>query len=194
MVKKILGGVVGLALVVGLCAFVHQLTNNKLSIGYNIGYAPDQPVPFSHKLHAGQYGINCKYCHTNVAVSRNSAVPSLNICMNCHLSVGTDKKWIQHITEKYEKNEPIAWQKVHLLPDHVKFNHSRHIAAGKECKTCHGPIEEMEKVYQYKDLSMGWCVNCHRGQTDESLSEDQIKELNESGHTQAPINCSTCHY
>jgi len=194
MAKKILGGIVGLGLVLGLCGFVYQLTNNKLSIGYNIGYKPDQPVPFSHKIHAGQYGIDCKYCHTNVAVSKHSSVPSLNICMNCHMSVATDKKWIQHITEKYEKNEPVAWKKVHLLPDHVKFNHSAHIIAGKDCKTCHGPIEEMEKVYQYKDLSMGWCVNCHRGNNDETLTEEYIKELNEKGHTQAPINCSTCHY
>jgi hypothetical protein len=194
MVKKVVGGVFGLALLVGLCVFIYLLTNNKLSIGYNIGYKPDQPIPFSHKLHAGEYGIECKYCHTNVAVSRHSSVPSLNICMNCHLSVGMDKKWIQVLNEKYEKGEPVAWTKVHLLPDHVKFNHSRHIAAGKECNTCHGPIEEMDVVYQYSDLSMGWCVNCHRGTYDESLTAEEIKKFEETGHTQAPINCSTCHY
>ncbi len=194
MVKKVVGGVVGLAFVVGLCSYVYLLTNNKLSIGYNVGYKPDQPIPFSHKLHAGEYGIDCKYCHTNPGVSRNSAVPSLNICMNCHLSVGTDKKWIQTLGEKFANNEPVAWNNVHLLPDHVKFNHSRHVAAGKACQTCHGPVEEMEVVYQYKDLSMGWCVNCHRGAGDESLSDEEIKKFQESGHNQAPINCSTCHY
>ncbi len=194
MVKKVVSSVMGLVFIVGLCIYVYLLTNNKLSIGYNIGYKPDQPIPFSHKLHAGEYGIDCRYCHTATGVSRTSSIPSLNICMNCHLSVGTDKKWIQMLSEKYEKNEPIAWTKVHMLPDHVKFNHSRHIAAGKTCKTCHGPVEEMETVYQFKDLSMGWCVNCHRGVSDESLSDYEIKKLKESGHTQAPINCSTCHY
>ncbi len=194
MVKKIVGGVVGLMVVAGIYFFFSALTNNKLSIGYNIGYKPDQPIPFSHKLHAGQYGIQCKYCHTNVEVSRNSAVPSLNICMNCHLSVATGSKWIQELGQKYENNEPVAWTKVHMLPDHVKFNHSRHIAAGKDCKTCHGPVEEMDVVYQYSDLSMGWCVNCHRGKSDETLSEEEKMKFKESGHTQAPINCSTCHY
>ncbi len=194
MVKKVVSGVIGVVLLVGLCVYVYLLINNKLSIGYNIGYKPDQPIPFSHKLHAGQYAIDCTYCHTAPGVSKTSTIPSLNICMNCHLSVGTDKKWIQIISEKYEKNEPIAWTKVHMLPDHVKFNHSRHIVAGKTCKTCHGPVEEMETVYQFKDLSMGWCVNCHRGVGDESLSDNEIKKFKKSGHTQAPINCSTCHY
>lgn len=194
MVKKIIGGLVTLVLAVGVCWYIYALTDNQLSIGYNIGYKPDQPIPFSHKLHAGDYGIDCKYCHTTAAVSRYSAVPSMNICMNCHLSVGADKEWIQKLSEKYEKGEPIAWTKVHMLPDFVKFNHAKHIAAGKQCQTCHGLVEQMEKVYQYSDLSMGWCVNCHRGTKDESLTKEQIQEYKDSGHTQAPLNCSTCHY
>lgn len=196
MVKKIVGGIVGLTVVVGLPVFVYLLTNNKLSIGYNIGYQPTQPVPFSHKQHAGDYKIDCKYCHTNVGASRHSSVPSLNICMNCHLSVGTGKEEIQKLQKRYAEGESIPWIKVHMLPDHVKFNHSRHIAAGKECSTCHGPIENMEKVYQYSDLSMGWCVNCHRGDPnyDPQLTTEEIKKYEGSDHNQAPINCSTCHY
>lgn len=203
MSKKILGALVTLVFVLGFCWFIYALTGNKLSIGYNIGYQPDQPIPFSHKIHAGQYGIDCTYCHTTAAVSRHSAVPSMNICMNCHLSVmGSDQKisgkttqeWIQTLSTQYANNEPVSWTKVHLLPDHVKFNHSRHIAAGKACQTCHGPVETMETVYQYSDLSMGWCVNCHRGTTDESLTKEMLDEYKKSGHMQAPINCSTCHY
>jgi hypothetical protein len=194
MIKKIIGGVVGLGLFLGLVVFIYLLTNNKLSIGYNKGYEPTQPIPFSHKLHAGQYGIDCKYCHTSVEVSKHSSVPSMNICMNCHLSVGVTKDWIQKLQKQYAEKDPIAWQKVHLLPDHVKFNHAAHIKAGKDCNTCHGPIEQMEVVYQWSDLSMGWCINCHRGDYDETLSSEDLKKLKDDGHTQAPINCSTCHY
>lgn len=194
MAKKLIGGVVGLGLLIGLCTYIYLLTNNKLSIGYNKGYMPTQPLPFSHKLHAGDYGIDCTYCHSSAPVSKNSTVPSMNICMNCHMSVKVDSEWIQKLQTAYAEKKPIAWTKVHLLPDHVRFNHARHIKAGKACQTCHGPVETMEKVYQYSDLSMGWCVNCHRGVSDESLSDAEIKEFKESGHYQAPINCSTCHY
>lgn len=194
MLKKIVGGVLGLGALLGLVVFIYLLTNNKLAIGYNVGYEPTQPIPFSHKLHAGEYGIDCKYCHSSVEVSKHSGVPSMNVCMNCHLSVAVGKEWIQKIQKQYADKEPIAWTKVHMLPDHVKFNHAAHINAGKDCQTCHGPIETMEKVYQYSSLSMGWCVNCHRGDYDESISEEELNEMKENGHTQAPINCSTCHY
>ena len=194
MIKKIIGGVVGLGLFLGLVVFICLLTNNKLSIGYNKGYEPTQPIPFSHKLHAGEYGIDCKYCHTSVEVSRYSSIPSMNICMNCHMSVGVTKSWIQKLQKQYSENKPVAWQKVHLLPDHVKFNHAAHVNAGKDCTVCHGPVETMEKVYQYSDLSMGWCINCHRGDYDKTLTSQELKKLKDEGHTQAPINCSTCHY
>lgn len=174
--KKLLGVVVLLGLI-GLCVFVWALTNNKVVIGYNQGYQPDQPIPFEHALHAGKLQIDCKYCHTSVDVSRHASVPSLNVCMNCHMVVKVGSPWIQKITEAYNSGKSIAWQKVDLLPEFVKFNHSMHIKAGKECKTCHGEVAEMSKVYQDKSLAMGWCVNCHR------LPENH-----------APTNCSTCHY
>jgi hypothetical protein len=174
--KKILGVVVLLGLV-GLCVFIWVLSTNRVVIGYNQGYQPDQPIPYSHKLHAGDLKIDCRYCHTSVETTRHASIPSLNICMNCHMVVKTDSPWIQKITEAYNSGKSIAWQKVNLLPDHVKFNHAMHIKAGKECTTCHGPVAEMTKVYQYPSLAMGWCVNCHR-----------------QPENHAPTTCSTCHY
>lgn len=177
MAKKFIGAVVVFGLVGGLCLFVYLLTNNKITIGYDQHYQPDQPIPFSHQLHAGQYKIDCKYCHTSVEVSRHASIPSLNICMNCHIQVKTDSPWIQKVQEAYNSGKSIAWKKVHMLPDFVKFNHGPHIKAGKQCKDCHGPVETMPVVYQFSSLSMGWCVNCHR------LPENH-----------APTNCGTCHY
>jgi len=177
MAKKLIGAFIGLGLVGGLCLFVYSIVNNKVVIGYNIGYEPTQPIPFSHKLHAGDNKINCKYCHASAEVSRHASVPSLNICMNCHLVVKAGSEQIQKISEAYESRKPIQWEKVHLLPDHVKFNHSAHVRAGKQCQECHGPVETMEVVYQKESLSMGWCVNCHR-----------------KPENNAPVTCSTCHY
>jgi hypothetical protein len=150
------------------------------SIGYNKGYAPEQPIAFSHELHAGQYKMQCLYCHSSAERANHSAVPSLNICMNCHLVVATDKPEIQKLAEAYNSNKPIAWKKVHLLPDHVRFNHKRHVekyGAPQACHTCHGPVESMEVMYQHSSLSMGWCISCHREKEN-----------------QAPVSCSTCHY
>lgn len=147
------------------------------SVGYNNGYSPVQPIPFSHELHAGQYKIQCLYCHANAVRSNHATVPSLNICMNCHIQVATDKPNIQKIQKAYADNEPIAWQRIHMLPDFVHFNHRRHVQFGLACQTCHGPVETMSRVYQYADLSMGWCINCHR-----------------KPEHNAPTSCSTCHY
>ena len=189
--KKLAGGIFILGFFALVSAFFYLLSHNKISLFYNDGYQPDQPVPFSHKLHAGQYKIDCRYCHAGVDTGRHSSLPSLNICMNCHRLVKTDSPWIKKITVAYNEGQAIAWQKVHLLPDHVKFSHFQHIKAGKDCKTCHGPVEEMEVLYQYKNLSMGWCVNCHRQSPDD---KKRIEDLKPGGHSQAPINCSTCHY
>lgn len=177
MGKKIVGIVVILGILGGLSALVYALSNNKIVVGYNKGYAPDQPLPFSHELHAGQYKIDCNYCHTGAEVSRHASIPSLNVCMNCHLTIAVDSPYIQQLAEAYNSGQSIAWEKVHLLPDHVKFDHAAHIGAGKDCAQCHGPVESMPVLYQFSSLSMGWCVNCHR-----------------EPENNAPINCSTCHY
>ena len=145
-------------------------------IGYNKGYSPEQPIPFDHSLHVSANKIQCQYCHNQVERSRHSNIPALSTCMNCHLTVKTDSPHIQKLRDAYDAKKSIEWVKIHMLPDHVQFNHSAHIARGVNCQTCHGPIETMQKVYQYSDLSMGWCVNCHR-----------------QPENKAPLNCSTCH-
>ena len=153
------------------------------NIGYNTGYAPEQPLPFSHKLHAGDYKISCVYCHTQVEQASHSAVPSLNICMNCHGFVATESPHIKKLQKKYYDGDTVNWVKVHMLPDHAKFNHKRHVHRFSKpedryqaCQTCHGDVKSMEVIEQKSSLSMGWCVNCHREQTP-----------------QGPLNCSTCH-
>ncbi len=147
------------------------------SIGYNKGYQPEQPIPYDHSVHVGKHNIQCQYCHSQVEQSRHSNVPSLQTCMNCHLQVKTDSPHIQKLREAYDAGKSIEWNRVHMLPDHVRFNHSAHVTKGVNCQTCHGDVEKMQKVYQYSDLSMGWCVNCHR-----------------QSENKAPLNCSTCHY
>ncbi len=183
MIKKLIVPLVGLFVLGGLAAYIYALSTNKIVFGYNLGYQPTQPLPFSHKKHVGQYKVDCKFCHTGVDSTRHASVPSLNVCMKCHSVVkavdeqGNPSPHIEKLTQAYYDNKPIEWEKVHLLPDHVKFNHAPHVIAGKNCNECHGPIEGMEEVYQWSSLSMGFCVNCHR-----------------KPENNAPVNCSTCHY
>lgn len=153
------------------------------SIGYNTGYAPEQPIAFSHELHVGTHKIQCQYCHSQVEYSKASNIPALSTCMNCHSQVVGNpdrpegQKAIQTLRDAYADGKSIEWVKVHMLPDHVQFNHQAHISRGVNCQTCHGPIETMAKVYQFSDLSMGWCINCHR-----------------QPENKAPLNCTTCHH
>lgn len=162
----------------------------------NQGYAPEQPIPFSHKLHAGQYKIDCLYCHGTAEKSAHAGVPSTNVCMNCHKVVKTDSPWIQQLTQAYNEGRPIEWVRIHELPDHAHFVHSRHIKAGVSCQTCHGPIETMDRVYQASALNMGWCMNCHRGDTTPpNVLRAYHPDLKDpKGHAVASVNCTTCHY
>ena len=165
----------------------------------NQGYNPEQPIPFSHKLHAGDNKIACMYCHSDVEKSRHASIPPLNVCMNCHRVVKTDSPWIQQITKAYNENKPIEWVRVHELPDFVYFPHKRHVAKGVACQTCHGPVQEMSRVYQYGALTMGWCMECHKGR---STPKNVLANIEASGGFDptrnphglvAPINCTTCH-
>lgn len=142
----------------------------------NQGYAPVQPIPFSHKKHAGLYNIPCMYCHIAVEKSRHATVPAMNICLNCHSVVKKDSPYIQKLTAAYNEGKPFPWIKVHDLPEFTYFNHRRHVARGLACQVCHGEVQEMERVKQYAPLTMGWCVNCHR--------QPQYN---------APTTCDTCH-
>lgn len=175
------------------------------SIGIQQGYAPDQPIKFSHKLHAGYYEIDCKYCHTSVEKSKSASIPSANICMNCHNAIKTTSPEIQKIYAAIENDEPIQWVRIHNLPDLAYFNHAQHVkVAGLECQTCHGPIEEMEVVQQYSSLTMGWCINCHRQtelNTQGNAYYDKLVELH-SKSSKKPLRvediggleCAKCHY
>lgn len=188
------------------------------SIGVQQGYQPTQPIAYSHALHAGQLQINCNYCHTGVYKAKSANIPSANICMNCHNSVKPESPEIQKIyaaigwdaesksyIEDYEE-QPIKWVRIHNLPDLVYFNHSQHTqVGGLECQTCHGPIQEMEVVYQYSKLTMGWCINCHR-QTEVKAEGneyyDRLVQLHEASNAVGAmqvkdiggLECSRCHY
>jgi len=191
------------------------LIDGAFTIGVQQGYQPTQPIAFSHKLHAGQYEIDCQYCHTGVRKSKSANIPSPNICMNCHSQVKTESEEIQKIyaaidydpdTKTYGTDtKPIEWIRVHNLPDLAYFNHSQHVnVAELECQTCHGPIEEMEVVYQFSNLTMGWCINCHREtevNTGGNEYYDKLVKLH-SKQSKDPmkvediggLECAKCHY
>jgi len=160
-------GVVGAALAFSWYAYNH----------YYQGYQPVQPIPFSHRLHAGVNKIPCLYCHSSVDKSKTAGVPGLGVCMNCHTQVKAQSPLIRRIKKQYEQNLPIAWVKVHVMPDFVHFNHKRHVNFGVQCTQCHGDVASMHRVRQVEPLSMGWCVNCHR-----------------KPEHKAPIDCVTCHH
>lgn len=201
-------------------------------IGVDQGYEPVQPIHYSHRIHAGENAIDCKYCHSSARVSKHSGIPSLNICMNCHKSIyqvadetqqkGLDEYGVDYNKEikklykavgwndaeqKYTgKTEPVKWVRIHNLPDFAYFNHSQHVSVAEiQCQTCHGPVEEMEVMYQYSPLTMGWCINCHREtnvkvennayytKIHEQLSKkygvDQLTAAQMGG-----LECGKCHY
>ncbi len=160
----------------------------------NQGYAPEQPIPFSHKLHAGDNKIDCKYCHSGVEKSRHATIPSLNVCMNCHVAVKTDSPYIKKMKKSFEDGKPIEWVRIHELPDYVYFPHKRHVAKGISCEECHGKVQEMNRVEQKSALTMGWCMECHRGQTTPRHVLKQVyPHMKEPKGPVAPVNCNTCH-
>jgi mono/diheme cytochrome c family protein len=198
IVAAVLTAVVGKGVIDGL-----------YSIGVQQGYAPKQPIAYSHKVHAGDYQIDCNYCHTGVTKSKNANIPSPNICLNCHSSITTGTNTgtveIDKIFAAVENNEPIEWVRVHNLPDLAYFNHSQHVVVGQvECQTCHGQIQEMEVVRQYANLTMGWCINCHRDtelNTKGNGYYDKLVELHEQESDQpftvednGGLECAKCHY
>lgn len=174
----------------------------------DVGYQPRQPVPFSHALHAGGLGIDCRYCHTTVERAAHAAIPSTEICMNCHAQVAKDSEKMLLVRQSYATNEPIRWIRVHDLPDYVYFDHSAHVGRGIGCVTCHGRIDKMEEVRQVETLSMGWCLDCHRNplpklrpvlfvtRMDWAPNEDPELlgvRLRDQYRTNPSVDCSTCH-
>jgi mono/diheme cytochrome c family protein len=182
--------------------------NNLFAVGVQIGYAPKQPIAFSHKIHAGQYEIDCKYCHVGVTKGKSATIPSVNICMNCHNQIKsgatTGEGEIAKIVKAWETKKPIEWIRIHNLPDLAYFNHSQHVSVGGvECQTCHGPIETMDVVRQHSLLTMGWCIDCHRKTDVNSKGNayyDNLVELHSQSKTPMKVEdiggleCSKCHY
>jgi hypothetical protein len=170
-----------------------------------VGYAPDQPVAYSHKLHAGLLGLDCRYCHQNVERSPHASVPDTNTCMNCHAQVRKDSPLLEKVRESAAKETPIPWVKVHMLPDYAYFNHAAHVHAGVGCASCHGRVDQMEIVRQVEPLSMRWCLDCHRNPenhlrpaeevTNMSYQHDLQKalEIKREKGINPPTHCSGCH-
>ncbi len=178
-----------------------------------IGYAPEQPVPYSHALHVGELGMDCLYCHNTVDQSAHAAVPPAETCMNCHARIHAESPSLQPVRDAFVKDEPLKWVRVHDTPDYVYFNHSAHVMRGVGCESCHGRIDQMEVVFQAKPLTMQWCLDCHNAPEDylrepsevtvmglsEKLglsSEEQRKrglQLRAAYNINPPRDCSTCH-
>lgn len=174
-------------------------------VGIQQGYAPKQPIAFSHKLHAGQYKIDCNYCHTGVNRGKSATIPSANICMNCHGVIKKESPEIQKIYSAIEENKPIQWVRVHNLPDLAYFNHAQHVnVGGLQCQQCHGEIQTMEVVQQRSTLTMGWCIDCHRKtdvNTKENAYYDKLVQLHAEKSDKplkvadiGGLECSKCHY
>ena len=174
----------------------------------DVGYSPEQPVPFSHKLHAGDLGMDCRYCHNTVERSAYAAVPPTATCMNCHATILPQSPKLAPIRESFASGEPVEWVRVHMLPDYAFFNHSVHIAAGVGCAECHGRIDQMKVVEQAQPLSMGWCLQCHNdpeprlrplteitnmGWTREAAGNVPTFEEAHGRKPSPPIHCSGCH-
>lgn len=208
---------IGIAMIAGVLVYARSVNLNVL--GLNEGYAPAQPLAFSHRVHSGDLQIDCLYCHGGAEKGPRAGIPAASVCMNCHrfVTAAWDQVKLEERNAEQERRDiqmvvspelkklytaigfdtetmgykngaqtPLEWVRVHDLPDFVFFDHSRHVTAGVTCQTCHGPVETMEKVAQFSDLSMGWCVNCHR-----DINAGKNKALQ---NKYASTSCAVCHY
>jgi mono/diheme cytochrome c family protein len=202
-----------------------------MQVGVDQGYMPVQPIHYSHKIHAGANQIECKYCHSSARVSKHSGIPSLNVCMNCHMNIAeyngeedlengyTKDFYTKEIKKLYAavgwdetnqrytgESQPVKWVRIHNLPDFVYFNHAQHVEVGEiACEKCHGPVEEMEIMYQYSPLTMGWCINCHRETNVKVESNEYYTKIHEALTKKygvekltvaqmGGLECGKCHY
>ena len=185
-----------LVLVVVVIAAVTGVTR-LFRMGMQEGYAPAQPIAFSHKLHAGDNKVPCLYCHYGARTSRHAGIPSSSVCMNCHGIMEKQTVEIEQFKEAAQLDKPVvSWVKVHNLPDFVYFNHSRHVLSGVTCVNCHGEIEKMTRVEQVKPLTMGWCLACHREHAGVSTStlERAARRFSETPKPATGLDCASCHY
>lgn len=142
-----------------------------------VGYQPAQPVPYSHAMHVGKLGMDCRYCHSTVEKAAFAAIPPTQTCMNCHASIKTASEKTKLLRESWETGKPIEWVRVHDLPDYVYFNHSAHVNKGVGCVSCHGRIDQMEVVKQVQPLSMSWCLDCHRNPENHLRPVDKVTDM-----------------
>ncbi len=200
------GAFLGLSIVTGVAAYTYFT----LPVNIDTGYRPEQPVPYSHKLHAGNVGMDCYYCHNTVTKSGHAAIPATETCMNCHTRVKTDSALLAPIRKSYATGEPVKWVKIHALPDYAYFNHSAHLSAGVSCVSCHGRVDQMVEVTQVKPLNMAWCLDCHRNPAPNLRPTEFVTKLDwepPAGKTATeigmeivkakginpPVNCGGCH-
>jgi hypothetical protein len=202
--------------VIGLSTYVPTI----LILGFSpyttdVGYSPEQPLPFSHARHVEGLGMDCRYCHSTVEQAAFAAVPPTQTCRNCHHTLKADSPNLGLVRRSAATGESIPWQKVHDLPDYVTFHHAIHISKGVGCVTCHGPVQEMGQVYQARTLSMAWCLDCHRQPEQYLRPRDQVFNMTwdaqrDAGRSQLELgaqlkaeygvadaafltSCSTCH-
>ncbi len=220
--NKTVAAILGLMIFTILFAIPSSFNYANTEVGVQKGYSPSQPINFSHKIHAGDFKIDCKYCHYSVEKSKQASIPSASTCMNCHSYVQAKEKYNGKIspeinkiytavgfnpeTKKYDgPQKPIKWVRIHNLPDHAVFNHSTHVKVGKvACQKCHGEVQEMEKVYQRNSLQMGWCIACHKESNIDLANNAYYSKLHErmkkEGKTEVKVaengglECSKCHY
>jgi len=218
MRSKIFTIYLSIGVFLALLMFISAYYQNFKFSGNHEGYEPVQPISFSHRLHAGELGVDCLFCHFGAAKSKHAGIPPANVCMNCHkfitapyvnvkvendsadaqkrkpnLIISNEIKKIydamglndERLIDESKQPIPIEWLKIHNLPDFVYFDHRPHVAAGVQCQTCHGAIETMERVRQVNDLSMGWCVNCHRDSNQDGVNGKKVI---------ASTDCVACHY
>lgn len=172
----------------------------------DVGYQPEQPVPFSHRLHAGELGLDCRYCHSTVEIASKAAIPATETCMACHSKIKVDSPKLELVRNSAKTGEAIRWVRVHQLPDYAYFDHSVHVAAGVGCATCHGRVDQMEVVRMEQPLSMAWCLECHRNPAPnlrprgeitnmefDLASYDPAEDHSRTRELVPPEHCSGCH-
>jgi menaquinone reductase, multiheme cytochrome c subunit len=201
---KILGVVLSVGAVLGVAGFTYFTSPTYIKTGYT----PEQPVPYSHKLHAGNLGMDCYYCHSTVYKAAFAAVPTSETCMNCHARVKPTSPLLEPVRQSYATGQPVQWVKVHRLADYVYFNHSAHVVAGVSCLSCHGRVDQMVQVKQVKPLNMDFCLECHRNPAPFLRPANLVTKLDwvpdrdpaEIGreiiaqkHINPPVNCNGCH-
>lgn len=190
---------------VGVIGFVWYYFSPKYT---NVGYRPKQPVTYSHKLHAGDLGIDCRYCHYDIEASPVANLPPTSVCMNCHKMILPESERLLKVRESYATGNPIEWIRVHKLADFAYFDHRAHLRAGVGCASCHGNVAEMEVVQQVEPLSMSWCLDCHRNPDKAIRPSDQVTNMKwtpPANQTEIavrlktekkivpPTDCSGCH-